>query len=59
MRQKDPSFIPVDERPTVKIKDTKFQPTRKQLEAGLRVSATFDQAIEALCNPIQVIQEKS
>ena len=58
LSKKDPNFIPPDERPVVKIKNTDYQPSRKQLKADLRVPATFEQAIEALYNPVQVKQEE-
>ena len=54
-----PSFIPPDERPVVTIKNTDYQPSRKQLKADLRVPATFEEAIDALCRPVTVKQEKS
>ena len=56
--KKDPNFIPVEDRPMVEIEDTDYQPSRKQLRADLRVDATFDQAIDALCMPVQIRQQK-
>ncbi len=57
-RRINPDHIPPKNRPVVTIKNTEYQPSRKQLKADLRVSATFEQAIEALCNPVQVRQQK-
>ena len=57
--KKDPNFIPVDDRPLIEIEDTDYQPSRKQLRADLRVNATFDQAIDALCKPVQIRQRKT
>ena len=53
---KDSDFIPSEERPVVDIAATHYQPTRKELKADLRVPATFDEATDALCNPVQVRQ---
>ena len=57
--RKDTDFIPVGERPVVEIEDTDYQPSRDQLRADLRVDATFDEAIDALCKPVQVRQRKT
>jgi len=57
--RKPPSFIHPDKRPVVRIRNTDYQPSRKQLKADLRVSATFEEAIDALCSPVTVEQEKS
>jgi len=51
-------FIPPDERPIVTIKSTDYQPSRRELKADMRVSATFEEA-KALCSPVTVKQEKS
>ena len=38
----------------VDIVHSDYQPSKAELEADLRVSASFDEAIEALCRPVSI-----
>lgn len=42
------------ERPTVEVAKPTYQPSKAELEADLRVNATFDQAIKALTEDVNV-----
>lgn len=39
---------------TVRIVDSSYQPSKKELEADLRVNATFEDAVKALAKPVRV-----
>ena len=38
----------------VEIVSSDYQPSKEELEADMRVSASFDEAIEALCQPVSI-----
>ncbi|MCY4260662.1 MAG: hypothetical protein OXC91_10420 [Rhodobacteraceae bacterium] len=40
--------------PTVRIARKDYQPGKAELEADLRVDATFEEAIDALCRPVKI-----
>lgn len=42
------------EKREVKIVSPDYQPNKAELEADMRVSASFDEAIEALCQPVSI-----
>ena len=42
------------ERPTVEVAEPTYQPSKVELEADLRVDATFEQAIKALTKDVNV-----
>lgn len=39
---------------TVEIVKSDYQPSKAELEADMRVSATFDQAVTALTRPVNI-----
>ena len=39
---------------TVEIVQSGYQPSKDELEADLRVDATFDEAVEALTKPVNI-----
>lgn len=41
-------------RPTVEVADPTYQPSKAELEADLRVDATFEQAVKALAKDVNV-----
>ena len=41
-------------KPLVEIAHPSYQPSKAELDADLRVEATFDEAIEALTKPVTV-----
>ena len=41
-------------RPEVRVRPSDHQPSKAELEADMRVEASFDEAIEALCQPVQI-----
>ena len=50
---KDP--MPPKPKPeTVDIVPSSYQPSKAELEADLRVEATFDESVEALTEPVQI-----
>ena len=38
----------------VEIVRPEYQPNKAELEADMRVSASFDEAVEALCRPVSI-----
>ena len=38
----------------VRILNKSYQPSKAELEEDLRVDATFDEAVEALCRPVKI-----
>ena len=44
----------LQQRPTVKVAEPTYQPSRTELEADLRVDATFEQAVKALAKDVNV-----
>ncbi len=40
--------------PTVQVKHSKYQPSKKELDADLRVNASFEQAVKALARPVKI-----
>ncbi len=38
----------------IEIVRPEYQPNKAELEADMRVSASFDAAIEALCKPVSI-----
>jgi len=43
-----------DEKPTVRVKHSQYQPSKAELAADLRVSASFDQAVNALARRVKI-----
>ena len=41
-------------KPVVEIAHSGYQPSKAELEADLRVEATFDEAMEALTKPVKI-----
>ncbi len=41
-------------KPIVKVAKASYQPTQQELKSDLRVKATFDQAVQALCTDMTV-----
>ncbi len=48
MKQKQPK------RPEVRLKPQAYQPRKSELEADLRVDASFDECVKALLKPVKV-----
>ena len=44
----------VSKKPMVEIAHSTYQPSKAELEADLRVEATFDEAVEALTKSVTV-----
>ncbi len=42
------------DRPTVEVAEPTYQPSKAELEADLRVDATFEQAVKALAKDVNV-----
>ena len=42
------------ERPTVEVVEPSYQPSKAELEADLRVDATFPQAVKALSKIVRI-----
>ena len=38
----------------VDIVHSDYQPSKAELEADMRVEASFEEAVEALCQPVQI-----
>ena len=51
VRQQGEDMAKVGKR-EVEIVRPEYQPSKAELEADMRVSASFDDAIEALCRPV-------
>ena len=43
-----------DSLPMVEIVRPTYQPSKAKLEEDVRVTTTFEKAVEALCQPVQV-----
>ena len=41
-------------RPTVEIVNPRYQPSKAELEADLRVNATFEESVKALTRPVNI-----
>ena len=41
-------------RPEVRLKPSDYQPSRAELEEDVRVEATFEEAVDALCQPVTI-----
>ena len=53
-KRRDPNFVPPNERPVVEVVKPSYQPSKADLEADLRVPATFKDAIKALVRPVKI-----
>ena len=42
------------ERPVVEIPEQSYQPSKKELEADIGLSGTFEDAVKALVQPVKV-----
>ena len=42
------------QRPTVEVAEPTYQPSKAELEADLRVDATFEQAVKALSKTVNI-----
>ena len=42
------------DRPSVQVTHPSYQPSKAELEADLRVNATFEEAVEALAQPVRI-----
>jgi hypothetical protein len=42
------------ERREVEIVSPDYQPSKAELEADMRVDASFEEAVSALCQPVQI-----
>ena len=48
---------PKDKRPTVVLPPPGYQPTAAELEEDLSVDASFDEAMQALVKPVDVVYD--
>lgn len=49
-----PGFVPPEDRPISEIVSHGYQPSKAELEADLRVNATFTEAVDALTRPVRI-----
>ena len=47
------------EKPTVKVVQPSYQPSRKELRQDLRINATFEEVIKGMVAPVKIEYVKS
>ena len=43
-----------DRKRVVEVVRSSYQPSKDELEADMRVDATFEEAVAALCQPVEI-----